>query len=258
VRLRVRFTKLGKVRFTSHRDVARIWERALRKVALPVTYTSGFSPRPKLAFGLALSTGHESVAEYLDVDLDEVPTLDDLPVRLSAGLPAGMDVTACAPVPPGSASLQESVISCSWKIEATGVDVPAAEALVSAALAADTLPLTRTRKGREVTDDLRPALLHVAVTGRGEGGGAVLEAELGVHPRSLRPSELLLVLSPDGAVGEGRVLRTAQWTFPDGARREPLATSTREDRDVRDHTGAAAPPGGAHRVDQPEPALRGA
>src|SRR5688572_26615075 len=104
MRLRVRFEKLGKVRFTSHRDVARIWERALRKVALPVAYTAGFSPRPKLAFGLALSTGHESVAEYLDIDLAvdaAVPDLGDLPARLSAGLPHGIDVTACAPLEPG-------------------------------------------------------------------------------------------------------------------------------------------------------------
>jgi radical SAM-linked protein len=65
----VRFTKLGKVRFTSHRDVARLWERALRKAGVPVAYTGGFAPRPRLHFGLALPTGYESHAEYLDVDL---------------------------------------------------------------------------------------------------------------------------------------------------------------------------------------------
>src|SRR5881227_1654467 len=69
LKVRIRFSKLGKIRFTSHRDVARIWERALRRAALPVAYTEGFSPHPKLSFGLALSTGHESLGEYLDVDL---------------------------------------------------------------------------------------------------------------------------------------------------------------------------------------------
>ena len=68
-RVRVRFTKLGKVRWTSHRDVARMWERALRRAELPVAYTEGFTPRPKVSFGLALPTGHESVAEYLDLEL---------------------------------------------------------------------------------------------------------------------------------------------------------------------------------------------
>ena len=71
-RLRVRFAKHGKVRFTSHRDVARVWERALRRVALPVAYSEGFSPRPRLSFGLALPTGCASVGEYLDIELDRV------------------------------------------------------------------------------------------------------------------------------------------------------------------------------------------
>lgn len=71
-RIRLRFTKLGKVRWTSHRDVARMWERALRRAGLPVAYSGGFSPHPLLSFGLALPTGCESTAEYVDVALDPV------------------------------------------------------------------------------------------------------------------------------------------------------------------------------------------
>ncbi|MGZ4693054.1 MAG: TIGR03936 family radical SAM-associated protein, partial [Acidimicrobiales bacterium] len=71
MRVRFRFSKLGKIRFTSHRDVARLWERALRRAELPVALTEGFSPRPKVHFGLALSTSHESWGEYLDVDFRE-------------------------------------------------------------------------------------------------------------------------------------------------------------------------------------------
>jgi radical SAM-linked protein len=249
VKLRLRFSKLGKVRFTSHRDVARMWERALRRAGLRAAYTAGFSPRPKLAFGLALPTGSESLAEYLDIELLDGEDLDDLPARLSDELPVGIDVTAAARLEAGMPSLQEAVTSCSWKIEAIGVDVPAATALTARAMGAEALVLTRSRKGREVTDDLRPALLHVSVSGP-TARGVELDAELGVHPRSLRPSELLLALSPDGALQEGRVLRTAQWTSPDGARREPLATSSppREDLHVRARNpGSAAP-------DQPSPA----
>ena len=68
MRIRVRFTKTGKIRWTSHRDVARIWERTIRRVRLPIAYSQGFSPHPKMHFGLALSTGHESVAEFLDLN----------------------------------------------------------------------------------------------------------------------------------------------------------------------------------------------
>jgi radical SAM-linked protein len=85
VRIRFRFSKLGKVRWTSHRDVARMWERALRRTQLPIAVTAGFTPRPKVSFGLALPTGHESVAEYLDVELDcESLDVAGLPARLSA------------------------------------------------------------------------------------------------------------------------------------------------------------------------------
>ena len=105
MRVRLRFAKVGKVRFTSHRDLARIWERALRRADIPLVYSQGFSPRPRLHFGLALPTGAESWAEYLDADLVEsAPVLEDLPERLTPMLPAGIDVTAAAPVPVGLAT----------------------------------------------------------------------------------------------------------------------------------------------------------
>ncbi|MDZ7732520.1 MAG: TIGR03936 family radical SAM-associated protein [Acidimicrobiia bacterium] len=74
MRVRLRYTKLGRVRFIGHRDVARVWERAWRKARLPIAYSEGFSPRPKMHFGLALSTGYESWAEYVDIDLPPMPT----------------------------------------------------------------------------------------------------------------------------------------------------------------------------------------
>ncbi|MCU1486734.1 MAG: hypothetical protein JWN67_3480 [Actinomycetia bacterium] len=243
IRIRLRFAKLGKVRWTSHRDTARMWERALKRLELPVAYTEGFSPRPKLAFGLALSTGHESVAEYLDVALREELDLAALPAQLSEQLPVGVDVTAVAPLAPGSPSLQEDVLSCTWRIEVRDLDPSDADDLVQTALAADELVLTRTRKGKAVTDDLRPAVLAVRPIGP-TTAGTELEAELAVHPRSVRPSELLLALRP--GLEEGRVVRTAQWIWRDGARLEPLvaepaatARLTREDHDVRPRTGTA-------------------
>src|SRR4029450_4720969 len=95
--LRFRFSKHGKVRFTSHRDVARLWERALRRAGVRVTYSEGFSPRPRLAFGLALPTGHESDGEYVDVRLDEDEIdLDALCADLTRALPDGVGGTAAA------------------------------------------------------------------------------------------------------------------------------------------------------------------
>jgi len=202
-RVRLRFTKLGKVRWTSHRDVARMWERALRRAELPVAYTEGFSPRPRLSFGLALSTGHESLGEYLDVDLADTVDVSSLPARLTPALPIGIDCVAGVALDGTEPSLQQAVTACTWEIELAGVDGARANDAVAAALAAPSLIATRTRKGHEVTDDLRPAIVAT-------------------QPRGLRPGEL--VEACFGAVEARRVLRTHQWIEQDGARREPIPT----------------------------------
>jgi radical SAM-linked protein len=233
VNVRIRFTKAGKVRWTSHRDVARIWERALRRAGLPIAYTEGFSPRPRISFGLALPTGYESDAEYLDVDLsDREPDLDSLPGRLTSALPFGFAATAVAALPPGEASLQEAVVCCSWRIELREVTVERAFAAIAAALRAPSLPLVRSRKGHETLDDLRPSILALRVLPATQDGSTVVLADLATQPRALRPSELLAVCFPD--VEEPldiahRVRRTHQWIERDGARREPLpVTATSE------------------------------
>lgn len=222
MRARLRFSKLGKVRWTSHRDVARMWERAFRRVQLPLAYTQGFSPRPKVSFGLALPTGAESVAEYLDVELLPGTQVDvaTLPALLTPVLPAGIDVLAAAVVDDRADSLQHEVTSCAWRVEITDVSVGEAERLVAAALAADSLVVTRERKGRLSDDDIRPGILSVTVTGPGEHG-VVLECELAAAPRALRPSELLRAMAPE--LVEAGVRRTHQWILRDGARSEPLA-----------------------------------
>jgi radical SAM-linked protein len=230
MRVRLGFVKLGKVRWTSHRDVARMWERAFSRAALPVARTGGFTPRPKVSFGLALPTGHESLAEYLDVELEgDAIDVAALPARLSAMLPAGIDVTGAAVVDDRGGSLQESVTSCTWEVEAVGATPDEAEDLVQRALAATSLVITRERKGTAVTDDVRPAVLSVTVAGDppclalgyvDHAPGALLVAELATHPRSLRPAEFLRALSP--GLREGHVRRAHQWIVRDGARWEPL------------------------------------
>jgi radical SAM-linked protein len=222
------------VRFTSHRDVARIWERALRRAGVPIAYTEGFSPRPKLSFGLALSTGHESHGEYLDVALREAPepvAVERLPALLGPVLPGGIDVQSAVALPPRADSLQQVVTSCTWHIEVGDVAPPDAATAVARALAAPELTLTRERKGQRVTDDVRPAILDLRVLGpvtevvaplapRATGIGTALEAELATQPRALRPAELITAIDPTWTVT--RVTRIHQWTQAGGARREVI------------------------------------
>ncbi len=237
-RIRIRFDKYGRIRFTSHRDVARIWERTLRRHRVPVSYSEGFSPRPRLRFGLALATAHESHGEYLDVDLPpgtldgsgDGPHLDlgGLAEVVNPTLPDGMSVQATDTVAPGTPSLQEAVESCTWLVEVLGASPDRADDLVGRALSAQSLPVTRARKGKEVTDDIRPAVhaLRVADPDELPAGatwlpqGILLRAELGTHPRACRPAELLAAV--DGTLEEGRVVRLHQWTTVDGVRREPV------------------------------------
>ncbi|HET6950002.1 MAG TPA: TIGR03936 family radical SAM-associated protein [Acidimicrobiales bacterium] len=235
--VRIRFSKVGKIRFTSHRDLARVWERALRRADLPLAYTEGFSPRPKLSFGLALSTGHESLGEYLDVvlrDTADPVAVERLPALLAPVLPAGIDVQAVFPLAPGAESLQQAVTSCTWYIEVADVVPPDVAVAVSRALGAADLPLTRERKGRTVTDDVRPAVLDVRILGpvtevvaplapRATGIATALEAELATQPRGLRPAELIAAIDPTWTVA--RVTRIHQWTQAGGARREVVDLS---------------------------------
>ncbi|HUI02214.1 MAG TPA: TIGR03936 family radical SAM-associated protein [Acidimicrobiales bacterium] len=217
MRVRVRFTKLGRVRWTSHRDVARMWERALRRGRVPVAYTAGFTPRPQLSFGLALPTGCESLAEYLDVALTD----DVDPAALAGGvsplLPEGVDVDAAGVLDPGARSLQEDVTACAWDVEVPGVSREALEAACRRALEAEHLPVARERKGRVVTDDLRPSVRMLAC--REGPRGAQLQAELSTQPRGVRPSELAQALG----VELGLARRTCQWIERDGSRWEPLS-----------------------------------
>jgi radical SAM-linked protein len=217
--VRLRFSKLGKLRWTSHRDAARIWERALRRAELPVAYTEGFSPRPRLAFGLALPTGHESLGEYLDVDLRQEVGIDELPERLSAVLPEGMDCLGALDLPAGARSLQQDVTACRWELAVEGMDGDTARAAVAAALNAPVLLVNRNRKGRNSVDDVRPAILALAVVATSEVG-SVVGAEVATQPRGLRPAELLEACF--GGAEARRVVRTHQWIEYDGARREPV------------------------------------
>ena len=197
MKLRVRSTKIGEVRFTSHRDAARMWERALRRAQLPVAASEGFTPRPKISFGLALPTGAESIAEYVDIELrsDIAPTdvdLDTLTGHLSAALPTGFDVLAVVERESGVGSLQEAVTSCTWELWSpllTADDHHSAQRLL----------------------DLRPT-----------PSGDRLVADLVTIGRALRPAELAELAYPHVDARDVRALRTHQWLDHDDGRREVL------------------------------------
>jgi radical SAM-linked protein len=232
---------VGKIRFTSHRDVARMWERALRRSGLPVARSQGFNPRPLVAFGLALPTGCESLAEYLDVTLapaddepsaaqpwgDIYPDLGSLGAALSEFLPDGIDVVALAGLPSDASSLQQEVSSCSWELEVQGVTASELVGRVERLLDAPSVSVQRERKGRQFDDDLRPSVRSLALFEPLEGivtldgSSSWLRAETATRPRGVRPRELVEVLGTDVVLARAR--RTQQWIERDGDRWEPLS-----------------------------------
>jgi radical SAM-linked protein len=230
--IRLRYEKLGKIRWISHRDVARALERAFRVAELPLAFSEGFSPRPKVSFGLALSTGHESFDEYLDVVFATEYPLDTVPDVLAPALPEGLAVLAAVPLVERAPALQESVTAVEWDVEVaradgTPIDDEHLRALVADGLLREALPTERRRKGRVVTEDVRPVVRRLDVT-----GGHHVAMELSTQPRGAKPGEVLAAIAqaagePGGLV-DVRALRTSQWIERDGARLSPLSADTRE------------------------------
>jgi radical SAM-linked protein len=225
--VRIRFAKRGKVRFISARDVARALERAFRIEQLPLAFTEGFSPRPKVSFGLALSVGHESDAEYLDVELTEAVDTAVLAERLTPALPEGMPATGAVRLIERAPALQESITEVQYRVATIdGRGQPVSEDVLDAAasgvMASDVLHIARVRKGKESVDDIRPALRSIEVGH--DGDTPVLELTLLTQSRGARPREVLDVLDSFVGVGltEHRVTRTSQWIERGGARLEPL------------------------------------
>jgi radical SAM-linked protein len=228
--VRVRYVKRGKIRWISHRDVARAFERALRIEQLPLAFTLGFSPRPKVSFGLALSTGYESEAEYLDLELAAPVDLESLPARLTAALPIGLEVDAVVELEERAPALQEAVAAVTWQVEVThddGEPVPEEmlRDMVAGARSAPALEVTQIRKGRTSVADVRPAIRRLEIV------ESRVEMELLTQPRGAKPSEVVAAIASFSpapvTLVVGRAVRTHQWIERDGARCEPLDADTR-------------------------------
>jgi radical SAM-linked protein len=150
-RVRLRYTKRGRLRFTSHRDFQRAFERALRRAEVPMAYSAGFTPHPKVSYANAAPTGVGSEAEYLEIALAEARDPEKLRILLDESLPAGLDITdAVEARTPGLAErLQASV----WQLRLDGVEPAEAGRAIAAFLAAEAVEVERmTKNGVRVFD----------------------------------------------------------------------------------------------------------
>jgi radical SAM-linked protein len=144
--LRVKYAKRGRARFTSHRDFGRAFERALRRAGVPMAYSSGFSPHPRISYANAAPTGAASEAEYLEIALAEICDPEKVRAALDAALPAGLEVVAVVPASTGA--LAEELTGSRWRIDLPGTEPRILADAVQRFLAATSVQVTRmTRTG---------------------------------------------------------------------------------------------------------------
>ncbi len=161
-RIRIRYAKRGPLRFASHRDFARAFERAVRRAGVPIAYSQGFSPHPKISYASAAPTGAASEAEYLEIGLRA--RMDPVLARaaLDEALSPGLDVLEAVEVrDPGS--LAGRIDASCWRIELPGVPVEALRHAVEALLAADEVLVERLTKQGRRTVDIRGPLISIDV-----------------------------------------------------------------------------------------------
>jgi radical SAM-linked protein len=168
MRVRITFTKQGALRYTGHLDLHKILERSIRRAELPLAYSQGYHPQPRLHLAAALPLGFASRAEVMDIWLND--DVDNVLSPLQANVPPGLTILQAAQVDEREPSLQTQVIAAEYQVEiteagfATGLNEK-----IAAVMASESIP--RERRGKNY--DLRPLieeLTPLSLPGRGAGG----------------------------------------------------------------------------------------
>jgi radical SAM-linked protein len=161
-RIRLRYAKRGPLRFTSHRDFARAFERALRRAGVPIAYSAGFSPHPKVSYVGAAPTGVASEAEYLEIGLQAPVDPDQLRLALDAALSPGLDVLDA--VVAGEGALADRIDASRWRLELPEVTPEVAAAAARQFLDAEEVQVERMTKQGRRTFDARQAVAFLEVS----------------------------------------------------------------------------------------------
>ncbi len=222
-RLRVRYAKRGRIRFTSHRDVSRAVERAVSRAGVPMAYSSGFHPHPRISYAGASPTGAASEAEYLELGLAERCDPAEIHRALDASLPEGLDVVTVVDSPGGA--LADRLTASRWLIELVGAAPDAVERAVVAFLAASSVEVERMTKKGVRTFDCRAAVVSLVTSASDER--VALDLVLRHTEPAVRAGDVLTGLSLVGGletVGAPLLTRLAQGRLEerDGTIADPL------------------------------------
>ena len=189
MRLAVVFTKEAPVRFVSHLDVHRLFQRAFRRAKLPLAYSQGFNPHPLMAFATALSVGYKSMGEYLDVTLTEDMTPEEFTERVSPMLPKGVRIKEAFDISYTRKSLTSAMRSAKYSVRAT-FDRPVGGEELNCALTellSGEIVVQKRTKGGIKPVDIRPMIISAEVSEYSSNEAefmicGVLSAEGGLNP----------------------------------------------------------------------------
>jgi radical SAM-linked protein len=199
-RFRVWFRKGERVRYISHLDVLRAWERAIRRTGLPLAYSQGFTPHPKIAFASPLPLGFIGECEVMDVTLDERVDVDDFRARLkpeSSDDLAVVDIAEVAlTVPPPQAAL----LWADYRVDVTGIDLAEANAAIGSFLGRSEFPWTEERKDKAKTYNLRSAVASLSAAAA--DGAVRLDMRLQADQEmTARPEQVVAAIFPRATAG---------------------------------------------------------
>jgi radical SAM-linked protein len=226
-RVRVRYAKRGRLRFSSHRDFARAFERALRRAAVPMAYSAGFTPHPKISYVGAAPTGAASEAEYLEIGLAEPVDPLQLHLALDAALPDGLDIVEV--VVAGAGSLAERMDASHWRLLVSG-PVDAVRDVVGRYLDLGAAVISRMTKSGRKQIDTRVAVVTLRVSAEpADDTRAIMDLVVRQATPAVRPEDVLTAIRDAGGLAPdalGLILATRLAQGPlgaDGAVGDPLA-----------------------------------
>jgi radical SAM-linked protein len=191
------FSKTEAMRFTSHLDLHTTLERTMRRANLPLAYSQGFTPRPKLSLASALPLGYTSEAEAAEFWLTEAYPAEELAEAIQSAAPPGIVVHDVLSTDNAAPKLQNALSSAVFQVSLREPD-PELPQRVEEMMSAESLPRERIRKGKKKTYDLRPLILSADVTPATEDALQQLHLHLRAEPGATgRPDEVLKELGLD-------------------------------------------------------------
>ena len=205
MRIQITFTKQGALRYTGHLDLHRLWERAARRAKLPLAYSQGFHPQPKMSIAAALPLGFSSRCEVLDMRLERDIPLGGLRDKLQGTLPSGIQVLSIEQTDDRAPALQTQVVSAEYEVQLTeAIDGSELKRRIDSIIESEAI--IRTRRDKEY--DLRPLIESLTSVSSPEGRGEKISMRLSAREGATgRPEEVLDVLGI--SFEETRIERTS-------------------------------------------------